>query len=265
VDDFSMTSYVDGPQPFSQAERRKHLQKITDQLRRHFGEDLLALGVYGSTGRGTDGPFSDIEIHTVLRGKDIDYSYEWSTGPWKAEVDIYSQDVFLHKAGEMDEFWPITHAAYAQIAALHDPEIIFPRAAEAVYDHSEVEVERVIREVIVGDFYEIVGKARNALALGRDTSLAAEAVDSARYAACLMGLAHKRLFTSAQTIFSEVLQLPGRPAGFDDFLGLVMRGELNDNRRIASSLDILWSGLEAWSSTRGLRLHYQFGELIHRK
>jgi kanamycin nucleotidyltransferase len=257
-----MTRPPSGPQAYSQTERRTRAELIVARLRQHFGADLLALGLYGSLSRGTDGPFSDIEIHCVIAGSAIDTSYEWSEGPWKAEVDVYSPDVILASAAELDEFWPITHGAYTHVVPILDDGEIFPRIAQAVLGHSDAEFDTLMREVLIGDFYEVVGKARNAVAQNRPFSLAGEAVDAARYAACLMGLAQRKLFSTGSLAFSEALQLPDRPAHFDDFLNLVLSGDLRDNPRVAAALDALWEGMEEWALRRGLRLHHRFDELL---
>ena len=257
-----MDQPLNGPQAYTHADRLARLEAIAARLRRHFGADLLALGLYGSLSRATDGPFSDIELHAVVNGATDQYAYEWSAGPWKAEVDVYSPEAFLDCAAELDEFWPITHGAYAHVTPLHDPRSIFPRAARAVFDHSAADFDRLMAEVLVGDLYEVIGKARNAIALERKSSLAGEAVDAARYAACLLGLAHRHLFTTGPAAFSESLRLPDPPAHFPAYLDLVLSGDLRDNRRVAAALDALWDGMEEWAARRGLRLHRGLDELL---
>lgn len=257
-----MTSRPTGPLPYSHAERRARTLDIAARLRQRYGSDLLALGLYGSHGRGDDGPFSDIEIHCILQGEEIDHVYEWSEGPWKAEVDVYSQDVFLAAAAELDEFWPITHGAYTRVVSLHGPEDIFRHAERVVFDHSDEDFNSLMREVLIGDLYEVIGKARNALALSRPFSLAGEVVDAARYSACLLGLAHRKLFTSAPNALNEALRLPERPEGFDSFARLALDGDLRDNRAVMEALDGLWAGMENWARKRGLRLHRPFDELL---
>ena len=81
-----------GPQFYIHQERIQRVNEIAAQLRGHFGARLLALGLYGSVARGTDGPYSDIELFCIIQGEGVDYAFEWSTGPWKAEVDVYSPD-----------------------------------------------------------------------------------------------------------------------------------------------------------------------------
>ena len=114
-----------GPQPISSEQRRHTAQEIAQALQQHYQERLLALGIYGSLGRGSDGPYSDIEMHCIVQGEGIEQCFEWSTGPWKAEVDVYSSEVILGLAAEVEGDWAITHGAYVHVLPLHDPERLF--------------------------------------------------------------------------------------------------------------------------------------------
>lgn len=251
-----------GPSSYPHSERLARAEQIAARFQSYYAENLLAIGIYGSLGRSADGPYSDIEMHVVVKGEEIDRSFEWSTGPWKAEVDVYSPDVFLNKAAELDDLWPITQGAYARVLPLHDPKRLFHRAAHAVFDHTLEEYNDLIREVLVGDLYEVIGKARNALARGRTANLTVEAVLAARYAACVVGLANRYLYSTGPEVFPESLALPGRPAGYDELLDLVMHGEMNDPQRVVAAMDALWEGEESWAAACGIQLYRSLEDML---
>ena len=251
-----------GPEAYTHTERMARAEAIAARFQAHYEEHLLAIGIYGSLGRGADGPYSDIEMHVIVSGEEIDRSYEWSEGPWKAEVDVYSPDVFLSKASELDDLWPITQGAFARVLPLHDPKRLFHRAAHAVFDHTLEEYNHLIREVLIGDLYEVIGKGRNALASGQTANLASEAVQSARYAACVIGLTNRHLYSTGPAVFPESIELPGRPDGYDTLAGLVTRGELSDTHAVLKAMDALWVGFEAWATERGLNLHIKLEALL---
>ncbi len=69
-----------GPQPMERAERLRLAQAIADGVLEVHGEKLKAIGLYGSMARGTDGPYSDIEMFAVLRTQGEEYSREWACG-----------------------------------------------------------------------------------------------------------------------------------------------------------------------------------------
>jgi kanamycin nucleotidyltransferase len=251
-----------GPSSFTHPERLARAETIAARFHAHFEDNLLAIGIYGSLGRSLDGPFSDIEMHVIVQGEEIERSFEWSEGPWKAEVDVYSPDTFLAHSAELDDLWPITQGAFARVLPLHDPKRIFHRASHAVFDHTLEDYQDVIREVLIGDLYEVVGKVRNALATERTANLPAEAVLAARYAASVVGLNNRHLYSTGPAIFSESLELPGRPAGYDELVGMVVRGKLHNAQAIAAAVDALWAGEEAWAQEQGLQLYRTLDELL---
>jgi len=251
-----------GPAEYPHTARLARAESIAARFQAYYAENLLAIGIYGSLARGTDGPYSDIEMHVIVKGEEIDRVFEWSAGPWKAEVNVYSPDIFLSQAAELDDLWAITQGAFARVLPLHDPKRLFHRAAHAVFDHTLEEYNDLMREVLIGDLYEVIGKARNALATGQTANLSADAVAATRYAACVIALANRHLYSSGAQVLPEALSLPGRPNGFDQLAGLVMRGQLNDQPAVLEAINALWEGEEAWAAERGLRLHRELDELL---
>lgn len=234
------------------ARRMALVREIADRALAARREDVLAIGVYGSVARGTDGPYSDIEMVCVLRTRGEQDIVEWTTGPWKAEVDFYSQDVLLRKASEVDGEWPLTHGAYCHVFALYDPDHFFVKLRDVVLSQPEERFLEAMREVIVGELYEGIGKLRNARHSGHTAGLPELALNMARYGAFLIGLANRRCYSSGTHVLEESLTLPGRPAGYDALCRMAMRGELSDPDRIAQACEVFWSGVERWASEQGL-------------
>jgi len=244
-------------------ERLSLAHEIAAQLRVHYGEDLLALGLYGSLARGTDGLYSDIEMWCVLHGVDIDDSHEWTTGPWKAEVDVMSKDMILDDAAELDGNWAMTHGSYVHILPLYDPDGFFPTLAEVVMDHSDEEYTTVIHAVIVGEVYEMIGKLRNMRASGNTAGLAVYIAYLACYGSWMIGLAHRHLYTSSSKMFTESLTLLDRPSGYDELCGIVMCGKLSDAEYLFASADAFWVGVEDWAKKTGIQIEQSLEELLH--
>jgi len=222
----------------------------------------LALGLYGSVARGADGPYSDIEMYCVLQGAGVDYAYEWSAGPWKAEVDVRSPDTLLAWARELEGMWSLTHKAAVSVLALEDPSGIFEQMAIAALEHSEAEFEQVLQDLIVGEVYELVGKVRNALEMGKTASLALFTAELGRYAAGLVGLAARHLYPSAAEMLADSLSLPDLPDGYIDLCQLVISGRLDESEHIGAVVDAFWAGTEVWARKRGLRIETSLREML---
>jgi kanamycin nucleotidyltransferase len=251
-----------GPKPMDRSRRLDLARQIAAQIHGHYRDNVLAIGVYGSLARGTDGPYSDIEMHCVVRGSGVDVCHEWSAGAWKAEVDVYSEDVVLEWASELDVDWPVTHGACTNVWALYDPTGFFSRLRDATLSHPDEVLQRVIRDVIVGEIYERIGKIRNARAANEDACLPYLAVELAKCGACLLGLAHRHLYTTSTHMFEESLTLPGRPDGYDRLCRMVMAGDLADAARIADAADAFWSGVERWAGERGIQIEQDLERLL---
>lgn len=251
-----------GPQPHSHAERLARAEEIAACVQRHYGDQVLALGLYGSTARGTDGPYSDIEIFCVLTGPGQRQSHEWSAGAWKAEVNAFSADVLLKEAGELNENWSLTHGAFTQVRSFSDPQGFFPRLKETVFAHSAEEFRQAVGSLIVGEIYERIGKIRNACSGKKWSSVPGHAVDLAREVAYLLGLANCWLYSSASEVLDEALCLPDRPAGFDRLCALVMRGDLSAGPDVCAAANALWDGVEAWAKQHEIETETSLEHLL---
>ena len=113
------------PKRMDHAQSIQVAAEISEQLRSHFGDGVIAIGIYGSSTRSSDGPFSDIELHCVLDQIEKKYSLKWTNGDWRAEVGLYSVSGILSRAAEVDWQWPATHSAFATIQPVFDPTNLF--------------------------------------------------------------------------------------------------------------------------------------------
>src|SRR3990172_11166526 len=72
----------------SHEERLAIADAISRRVHQAFSEKLLAIGIYGSTARGDDGPYSDLEMLVVLDSVGEDHTHEWLHDGLKAEVNF---------------------------------------------------------------------------------------------------------------------------------------------------------------------------------
>jgi len=251
-----------GPQPFSAEIRWQRALEISAHLQNHFETRLLAIGVYGSIARDSDGPYSDIEMHCVITGTAIDESIEWSAGEWKAEVDILSPDVILGLAAQVDGEWPITHGAYMNVRPIYDPDQFFPHLRETVFSPPEPCYTKAIKDVIIGEIYELVGKIRNAQASQVWTTLPYMTLAMMMHCACMVGLSHRHLYTSLVGVFTESLSLPNLPQGYLALCKLATSGQLDDPVHITRLVNDCWDGIEIWAVAQGINLQDDFSELL---
>lgn len=229
-------------------QRRALAHEMADRALTLYGDKVKAIGAYGSLGRGTDAPYSDIELFVVLRTEGEELTHEWTTGPWKAEVDFYSEHVLLAKASRLHGRWPLTHGSFFRVLPLFDPEGYFDQLRQAAASPTEAAFRQAICETLYGEVYEFAGKWRNARQAGHNAYLPTLAVQVAQYGAYLIGLHNRQTYSTAAKVLEEALALPHRPAGFDHLAHLVMAGDL---RAPLDALEAFWTGIQEWAATHG--------------
>lgn len=254
-----------GPEAIGHERRLELAYSIAAAFKAHFGAQLIAIGVYGSLARGDDGPFSDIEIFCVVEGQEIDDSVEWTAGPWKAEVDIYSPDALLTYAAIVEGDWALTHGSMLRVLPLYDPDGFFTRLREVVSSQPDEAFQTAMAALIVDEIYEVVGKVRNCQSSGRTSSLALYTVEMASYGAWLAGLANRHLYLSSSTMLTEALALTGLKTGYADLCLMVMSGELHEPRRIYEAVESYWEEVVQWSFANELVVVKELDQILDKK
>lgn len=245
---------MSGPQAASPDQRRSAVSRLVSSLEIAFGNSIVAIGLYGSTGRGADRAYSDIEIFCVLRKTGEKRRLEWTDANGKYEVELFGEDVIRRRAAELDEGWPITHAAYANPKPIRGDPDFFNELRALVFDHSENQFHDVIREIIVGELYEGVGKVRNAISSGTHETLPRVAMRIELMSELMVGLAHRRIYTSTALATIESMALTPRPVGHDELCRLVMSGQLADASRTSEVIEQHWSSVVDWAAARNVDL-----------
>ena len=241
------------PQPRTHSERMVLAERISSRLFELHGQAVLAIGVYGSTARGQDGPYSDLEMMAIVRDDEAD-THEWTAGPWKAEVNVRRLADALESAAALDDDWPLAQGEFAHVLALHDPGGFFPTLRARVFEHGAAEFEALMRDVIVGDILELVGKWRNMQARGAFAGLPSLAVKLVQHTAWLIGMANRALYSTSSEVFAEALQMPDRPEGFDALCAQVMHGDLRDPVSLIAHCESLWRGIVKWAEDHRIAL-----------
>jgi kanamycin nucleotidyltransferase len=228
--------WQNGPVPHSREERLSLARAIAERARQRFS--AIAVAAYGSLARGEDGPYSDIEMICVVPGE-TDENFEWIHDGWKVEVNLRGRDRLLCDGATVEGEWSVTHANYLRLMPLFDPDGFFARLAETVQAVPEEKFRDAMNELIVGEIYEAVGKVRNARAL--PTPGFGHYFVKLGY--FLVGLAHRRTWSTATRAVAESLLLPDLPDGY----AALCEGDFS-----VEAVERFWRGVAHWASARGL-------------
>lgn len=251
-----------GPGPIDHTSRMKIAGSIADQLTAHFGDQVVAIGLYGSLAQILDGPFTDIEMHCVLDMPGKDSSLEWCEGIWKAKVGLYGVNMILKKAALVEIDWAITHGSFVYVQPLHDPTNLFIHLRKSVISQPTIKYVKAMNKLVAGKIYELAGKIRNSNENQNFSMLPSYAIEMARWGACLVGLDNRYVYPSTSQLFKSSLELDNRPTGYDFLCKLVMEGTLSEPSRTIQACEDFWEGVADWSKERGIRLVNNLEEML---
>ncbi|MGI8905923.1 MAG: kanamycin nucleotidyltransferase C-terminal domain-containing protein [Candidatus Sumerlaeaceae bacterium] len=235
-----------GPQARSQTDRQQLANHLLRRLRAELGENLLAAAAYGSFAKGTDKPYSDFEMFAVVNSPKVSVSYEWVTRWGKAELNIYGLDVVRCKAASVPLNWSLSHSRFVRCLPLTEELTLFEELRETVLNAAQPLFIAAIREIILADLYEGMGKLRNLDGSCDSVSLPSLACDVTKSGALLLGLAHRFLYSSASTMLTESATLPRIPDGYKQLCRLVSQGNISDPTETTQAMERFWAGIKPW-------------------
>lgn len=251
-----------GPQPQSRAARLQVVDRIVADLHRTYGDAILAMALYGSLGRGTDGDYSDIELWCVLtatgldntQDKTLDKTEEWVYGPSKAEVNLYGAAVMQARAVEVNARWSLQQGELVNCRPLFGDRAYFEALRARVMSPSKQVFDDVIAEMVVGELYEWMGKLRNGVARDDFAFLPITACNFAQHTALIAALLHRHIYGTGSSILREALTLPTLPAGYAALVEMVMAGNLHDSTQVVAAVEAMWTGIGPWLKQHNIEL-----------
>ncbi|PEA53651.1 nucleotidyltransferase [Bacillus pseudomycoides] len=243
--------YMIGPRKVTREERIKIAYSIANQVLGKYGSNVKAIGIYGSLARKTDGPFSDIEMKCILHSLEDSYSYEWTAGDWKAEVNFDSEADVVEEATTVEEDRPLTHGQFFTILPIYDPEEFFKELRQKASSVDHTIIKEAICKTLVEEMYEYIGKVRNIEIQGPKSFLPILAIKIATTGAMILGLHNKRYFTTSAQVLPEAITFKDKPEGFDALCQMVMSGYLSDPKQIMNVCENFWKSLLSWSAKKG--------------
>lgn len=244
-----------GPSKMTREDKMNIVMTIVNQLLMKYGAKVKAIGLYGSLARKTDGPYSDIEIKCVLNSLTESFSYEWTAGDWKAEVNFNDVESILEEAISVDEEWPLTHGQFLDILPLYDPDSFFRDLKEKMNTIDSSVYKEVICQTLVEEMYEYMGKIRNIQVQGPKAFLPILAMKLAMGGAMIVGLHHQRCYTTSAQVLSEAQTYTDKPKEFASLCELVMTGNLSNPQQIMLVCEGFWDSLVSWSTRHGYMIN----------
>ncbi|WP_195575679.1 kanamycin nucleotidyltransferase C-terminal domain-containing protein [Paenibacillus sp. 1001270B_150601_E10] len=245
------------PNQTTREEKLKHAHTVKELMLNRYDTAVIAIGIYGSLGAGTDLPYSDIEMHVIVDDTVEPKDFEFVWHHYKMEINLRSEQELLQDAKLVDEMWPITNGSLIRVMPLYDPRKYFERVKQqAILTMQQTEpFKNMVKQFMVHDLYETFGKIRGNMEVGNRSFIPLGAVDLVWEISVVIGLMNRQSFTTRARAIEEALNMPSLPAGYSDLAAQVLNGTLHDIDKIYASCERLWSGLNAWCEANGI--HYR--------
>jgi kanamycin nucleotidyltransferase len=229
-------------------------RSVAENALARYGANVLAIGVFGSTARGTDGPYSDLEMMIVVREPVGVRRHEFYMEGWKTEVEFLAADALLAGLHELDGGWAFSGGQFTDPLSLYDPEGFWDRVRKRAASIPDAVFREALRGAVVGDFLENFAKYRNARLRGDTAFQRLCFCDLACNALDIAGLANQTCYTSWAVAVAQSLTFPTLPDGYAPFMELFESGDLTDSSRLDAACERLAAGVVAMVEGMGIPL-----------
>lgn len=247
------------PAPTTRKEKFEMINTLKGRLLAVHGDAVLAIGVYGSIALETDGPYSDIEMHVITTDGSKIKTLEFVYDKFKIELTTNSRTAFFKEAEEVDDSWAIKAGTFIHVLPIYDPTGLFGQVKKLPLEITDDARRYIMKEFMVWEVYETVGKIRNNYSGGNLTYLSTGARDLLWQTAKLIGLANKTYYSTRARTLEESLEMEWIPSGYKELLHFIQDGELQDTEKLYHFCEELWTGLNQWYAE--LNLDYRLTEL----
>ncbi len=240
------------PAPTTRDEKFEMIEHVKNRMLQLHGDKIVAIGVYGSIGFEKEGAYSDIEMHIVSEdGYEIE-GHEFIYGKFKMELDTSQRSELLERASEVSDNWPVKAGSFVHIKPVYDPSGFFEEVKRLPMEVSKNAIRDVMREFMIWEPYETMGKMRNNYESENLDYIPVGARDFAWQTAKLIGLANRQYYTTRARTFEESLRMESKPKGYDALALKVMSGDMGDRAELYELCEDLWTGLNVWFEELGI-------------
>ena len=241
-----------GLKKYTHHERQKIIEKILPQIRRKFGDNLIALAAQGSFARNEDFDYSDLELIAFVKEMPVGH---WGIGKivdgLLVELIWTTRENYIAETLEVTDMWylsasdkllPIINAEFINELKNYRAENLKEKClAEAVRHWHEVQ--------------ESTAKTLNAIASKNRDGLPLVLFDMVRHFLVSLSLLNQTPYTTFSRFVSEARNFAVKPAEFDDLLDLIVKGEYQDLQFLEAKIETVFSQFEAIFEDLGVELY----------
>jgi len=235
--------------PHTRAERLAIAAALVPRIRARFGDRLLALATCASVARGTDGPYSDLELQAIVKegpsgGNGILHDgmlveIEWTTeAEYVATCREVTADWYLAGSSRLE---PLLNSRL--ISSLNS------MAAENLESKCLAQARLQWFEV-----QESTAKVLNAIEASDRDALGLVAWDMTRHVLIALALLNAKSYTTFAQMFAEARALPKRPPALAELLDAMRDGTHREPERFREAVVSVYEQMEALYDSCGVPL-----------
>ncbi len=185
-----------------------------------YGDSILAVFIYASTGKKLDRPYSDLEIGVVCRDKtdipDLFYVYRGLL----VEIDYLQETSFLKGAGKITADWPIQADQYRNRTVLFERDKWTLKLDQAAKEGDQSDFSEAVRNATIG-MLESLASFRNARITRDILDLKSRGLYLVADAARVVYLLNRRYVLTTSWFWKQLLECPLKPPNLEDLVRTV--------------------------------------------
>ena len=202
------------------------------------GADILAVGIYGTTAIGCDGPYSDLDMTFITRTDLGQESAVTTRDGLLLNLDYQTWDESVEEARD-----PELAGTWADFLVLYDPDGLLPALRAMAEALTDDDYAQAFARKIADDVAANLGKIRNAVVVA-DRASFAWACQAYSEAVCrAISLRNRRYVTGRSRLREMTKRMPVVPPDYASLIDTVSGDSAATDQEIYDAAEALWTGI----------------------
>lgn len=238
----------------SHEDRIRIAEQLREKIVKEYGNEIIAVCIWGSTAKSLDRPFSDLEMLTITRdGVEIPavlYLYEGLV----VGIDYFQDSEFLKDSRRITGDWAVAADQFRNRIVLYDPTKWFSRLDEAVASSDRLDTNGTIRHRTAG-LFEGLEVMKNAELSNDEVGVRTAGFYFAWDTAKLMLLINRKYVLTSSWFWKQARECTVKPDKFWRHIEILAGfGKLASVEQIISSAEEMVEGMVKIAESRGISI-----------
>ena len=235
-------------------ERLDIAKRLSARVVEKYGDEILAVCIWGSTAKKLDRPYSDLEVLVVVRDGVELHAINYLHQGMVIDIAYYQETDFLRDAHRVTGDWALAADQFRNRIVLHDPSRWFSKLDSAVALSDNVDTSSVVQHRTIG-LFEGVEVMKNAQLSKDEVGIRTAGFYFAWDVAKLVLLINKKYILTSSWFWKEARECPIKPENFWDHIEtLAGFGKLSSTNEIIQSAEEVAEGMRRIAESRDISI-----------